>query len=45
MTNFWFIDLTDADYAGLREVWGEIGIVTYCVNNRKGPSQSYMMIL
>ena len=41
----WFIDLTDEDFASLRGMWGEIGIVHYCVGDAKGPSLSYMMIL
>jgi len=40
----WYIDLTDEVYACFRDVWGEVGIVSYCVDNAKGPSQSYMMI-
>ena len=43
-----YIDLSSdylSSFEDIRILWGNIGFVSYCVNNAKGPSQSFMMVL
>jgi hypothetical protein len=44
----YFVDLSGdylSSFAGIREMWGEVGFVCYSVNSTDGPSLSYMMVL
>ena len=44
----YFVDLSGdflSSFAEIREMWGEVGFVSYSVGNAEGPSHSYMMVL
>jgi hypothetical protein len=42
----YWINLSDEGCdAYFQDIWGDVGVVSYTVNDQKGPSQSYMMVL
>ena len=48
VTMAYYVDLSGdflSSFVDIREMWGDVGFVSYSVLNAEGPSQSYMMVL